>query len=293
MLDQPRLSIMPFLTFYWNCMKASLLILFDIFVIVPANLVVLLNRIFHGRWKYRKFRSAPYLAYPWLWLWRGEAPIVPFIFVGPLLKAFTVGHFKRRLHRLRDEIELSNDLSEDVRSASLQRLDAALERWRTPRLPTLIFTGLLPGLIAVLDWSRRINELSTWLGLTMPTNVGSAIYSWAAKNFSIEAPRKLFRFRVLAHSMFRSHQPTSARKMLRVEGSSRNQHDERVSIWSQLRLIVNLSAASGALRPFALAYGASAVGGGTKPLSRQWRLWLPSALIQTSGFSDRAFRLDD
>jgi hypothetical protein len=34
-------------------------------------------------------------------------------------------------------------------------------------------------------------------------------------------------------------------------------------------------------------------GGGTKPLSRQWRLWLPSALIQTSGFSDRAFRLDD
>src|SRR5215831_15442057 len=61
------------------------------------------GNIFHEYWRYRPF-FLPYLYYAWLYVWRGEPPNFPIVFVRPLLTVFLKWHFEHRLRRLRLEI---------------------------------------------------------------------------------------------------------------------------------------------------------------------------------------------
>jgi len=66
------------------------------------------------------------------------------------------GHFKNRLRRLRLDILLQDGISDATRAALTGRLDAALERWKSPRFATLFFTVLLPGVVvSVPTWNRH------------------------------------------------------------------------------------------------------------------------------------------
>jgi hypothetical protein len=140
-----------------------------LFLIIPVNLVVLIRNIFPGHWRYRPF-FLHHLYYCWIWVWRGEAPTAPFIFVRPLLTIFMKGHFERRLRRLRLEV-LDSELSDATRSALLGRLDAALERWRTPRFAAILYTVVLPAIISLPTWYKQFIDFLVSLGIRMPTDV--------------------------------------------------------------------------------------------------------------------------
>src|SRR5262249_53276946 len=140
-----------------------------VLLIIPVNLVILIRNIFPGHWRYRPF-FLPHLYYCWMWIWRGEAPTIPFIFVRPLLTIFMKGHFERRLRRLRFEI-LDSDLSDTVRSALLGRLDAALERWKSPRFAAIFYNVVLPAIISLPTWYTHFSEFMGSLGIGMPTGM--------------------------------------------------------------------------------------------------------------------------
>jgi len=133
-LDLPLISVMPLLIYLGEVLKFFFFLAVNLFII-PVNLVILIRNFFPGYWKYRPFFLHQF-CYLWLWVWRGEAPIVPLIFVRPLFNAFVKGHFERRLRRLRLEITLHNEISDATRAALVGRLDAALERSKFHRFAT-------------------------------------------------------------------------------------------------------------------------------------------------------------
>jgi hypothetical protein len=137
-----------------------------IFLIIPTNLVILIRNLFPGpRWRYRPF-FLKQLYYVWLWVWRGEAPTTPVIFIRPLLNIFLKEHFARRLRRLRQEIALRDGLADTTRSALTGRLDSALERWAPPRFATLFFTFVVP---AIIWLPEKLTNFVKWLGLSTET----------------------------------------------------------------------------------------------------------------------------
>jgi hypothetical protein len=123
-LDLPLVSFMPLLIFFWSYLKFFFFFIVGLFLIIPTNLVILVRNLFPGHWRYRPFFLS-HLYYVWLWLWRGEAPTAPAIFIRPLLNIFMTGHFDSRLRRLRAEILLRDGLSDATRSALLARLARA------------------------------------------------------------------------------------------------------------------------------------------------------------------------
>jgi hypothetical protein len=178
-LDLPAVSITPFLIFMWANLKFWFFFCAGLFLIIPTNLVILIRNFFPGHWRYRPFFLS-YFYYMWLWIWRGEAPTAPFILVRPLLNVFIKGHFERRLRRLRQEIALHDALSEATRSALTVRLDAALERWKSPGFVTILVTVVIPA-IAYLQTSIEfvkslgINIPSATLGISIPISTGGLL----------------------------------------------------------------------------------------------------------------------
>jgi hypothetical protein len=167
-LDLPLISVTPALVFTWAVMRFYFFFVIGLFLIIPTNLVVLIRNLFPGRWRYRPF-FLRHLYYAWLWVWRGEAPTAPCIFVRPLLSFFMKSHFEGRLRRLRSEILLHEHLSEPKRSELLCRLDRALERWKVPRFKTLFFTAWLPGLFSLPGWYGQFTEFAQSLEIRVPS----------------------------------------------------------------------------------------------------------------------------
>src|SRR5262249_39233899 len=119
-----------------------------------------------GHWRYRPF-FLKHVYYLIVWIWRGEAPTFPFVFVRPLLTAFMKVHFERRLQRLRLEI-LDSEVSDATRSVVLGRIDAALERWKFPRFATVVYTIVLPAIISLPTWYKQFTEFLTSLHISLP-----------------------------------------------------------------------------------------------------------------------------
>ena len=179
-LDLPLVSFMPFLLFFWATIKFSFFLYVGIFLILPVNLVILIRNIFPGHWRYRPFFLS-YLHYVWLWIWRGEVLTAPFVFVRPLFNVFMKGHFERRLRRLRLETLLNDGLSDATRTALINRLDAALERWRTPRFAGLFYTVMFPAILSIPTLYKQFIEFLGSVGIRMPTDV---VVSFISDNVS-------------------------------------------------------------------------------------------------------------
>jgi hypothetical protein len=180
-LDLPVLSFMPFVIFVWEVLKFTFFVYIGVLLIVPVNLVILCRNFlcrncFPGRWRYRPFFLRQ-LYYVWLWTWRGEAATAPLVFIRPMFNIFMRGHFENRLRRLRSEIALQESISDATRTALLARLDAALERWKSPHFVAIFWTVLLPGLLAVPTWSKQITDLLGYFNIHVPINVIAPIVS--------------------------------------------------------------------------------------------------------------------
>jgi hypothetical protein len=174
-LDLPGFSIMPALLFIWAILRFYFFFVIGIFLIVPTNLVILVRNLFPGHWRYRPF-FLPHIYYVLIWLWRGEAPTAPLIFIRPLLNVFMKMHFERRLRRLRLEIVLRDELSDTMRSTLLARVDSALERWKAPRFVAAFFTALLPGIISFPSWYKNSSDALGSLGIqVIPDGVANFI----------------------------------------------------------------------------------------------------------------------
>lgn len=176
-LDQPLLSVMPILINFWEALKFCFFLIVNLFII-PVNFVILIRNFFPGHWKYRPF-FLHQLCYIWLWVWRGEAPMVPLIFIRPLFNAFVKGHFERRLRRLRLEIILHNQISDATRAALVGRLDDALERSKFRRFAA--FLALLPGIVPALAWTKQFTD---FLGMSMPVGTFETFVSKNMSNIS-------------------------------------------------------------------------------------------------------------
>ena len=164
--DLPFISIAPLLIFLWATIRFYFFLYVGIVLIIPTNLVILIRNLFPGRhWRYRPF-FLRHLYYLWLWVWRGEAPTAPLIFIRPLFSIFLKEHFARRLRRLQQEIALRDGLAEATRSALMGRIDSALERWNPPRYATLFYTFVLPAMFWLPD---KFSDFVRWLGLSTET----------------------------------------------------------------------------------------------------------------------------
>jgi len=163
--DLPFLSFMPLLITFWSILKFEFFFFIGLFLIIPTNLVIFIRNLFPGqRWRYRPF-FLRHLYYVWLWITRGEAPTTPGIFVRPLFNLFVKGHFESRLRQLRTEVFLRDGISDATRLALTARLDAALERWKTPRFTAVFFSAVLPGIIAIPGWSKQLTEFMASMGI--------------------------------------------------------------------------------------------------------------------------------
>src|SRR5438046_2468297 len=101
-------------------------------------------------------------------------------FFRPLLSVFVKAHFETRLHRLRLEI-LDSELSDGTRSTLLGRIDAALERWKAPRVTAIVYTVVLPAIISLPSWYKQLVEFLGSLGVRMPTDV---VINFISENMS-------------------------------------------------------------------------------------------------------------
>jgi hypothetical protein len=169
-LDLPLVSVMPALILLWSLLKFEFFFIIGIFAIIPTNLVILIRNLFPGHWRYRPF-FLRHIYYLCLWIWRGEAPTAPLIFIRPMFNLFVKQHFANRLRRLRLEVLLRDGLSDGTRSALLARLDTALERWKTPRFAALFFTVVVPGIISLPSWYKQLIEFLGSFQIQMPTGV--------------------------------------------------------------------------------------------------------------------------
>ena len=175
-LNLPLFSVKPLLIFLWATLRFEFFLIVGLVLIIPTNLIIFIRNLFPGHWRYRPF-FLHHLRYAWLWIWRGEAPTAPFLFIRPLLNVFMKGHFESRLRRLRLEILLNDGLSDATRSALLGRLDAALERWKSPRFAAVFFTVVLPGIISLPTWYQKFNEFMGSFGIRLPTDVAANLTS--------------------------------------------------------------------------------------------------------------------
>jgi hypothetical protein len=181
-IDLPFITITPFLILLWASLRFSFFLYVGIFLIIPTNLVILIRNIFPGpHWRYRPF-FLKHLYYAWLWVWRGEAPLFPVIFIRPLLLIFLKEHFARRLLRLRQEIALRDGLADATRSALMGRLDSVLERWNPPRYATLFYTFVVP---AIFWLPQKLNDFVNWLGLSTETVAISPVALLVLGQFAI------------------------------------------------------------------------------------------------------------
>jgi hypothetical protein len=184
-LDLPLFSFMPLLVCLWSYLKLFFFLIAGFLLIIPVNLVILIRNCFPGHWRYRPFFLS-HLYYVWLWVWRGEAPTVPLIFIRPLMNIFVKEHFGRRLRRLRLEILLRDELSDATRSTLLARLDVALQRWKTPRFNTIFINVLVPGIISFPTWYKQFIDFLGSAGIHMPTDVvGNVISSMSPGQLTI------------------------------------------------------------------------------------------------------------
>lgn len=175
-LDLPLLTLMPFLITLWSSFKFVFFFYVGLLLIVPVNLVILLRNAFPGHWSYRPFFLS-HVYYVLRWIWRGEAPTVPFVFIRPLMNLFMKSHFESRLRRLRLVIVLNDELSDAKRLALLSRLDGALERWKSPRFGALFYTVVLPGVISLPAWYKQLVEFVESFGFRIPTDVFANLIS--------------------------------------------------------------------------------------------------------------------
>jgi hypothetical protein len=131
-LDLPWLSFMPFLIYMWESAKLVFFFYLGLLLLVPVNLIIFVRNFFPGHWRYRPFflRSIYYVC---LWIWRGEAPFPPLVFVRPLFVAYVKGHFETRLRRIKLEVALHDAISDETRKCLMDRLNAALDDWKSPR----------------------------------------------------------------------------------------------------------------------------------------------------------------
>jgi hypothetical protein len=169
-LDLPLISFMPVLISLWAGLRFVFFLYVGLVLIIPTNLVIFLRNRFPGHWRYRPF-FLRHLHYFWLWIWRGEAPTTPSIFIRPFLNIFMKGHFDRRLRRLRSEILLRDELSDATRSALLARLDAALERWKPARFQVFLFSALFPAVFSFPNGWKAWIELLKSLGFQIPADL--------------------------------------------------------------------------------------------------------------------------
>lgn len=176
-LDLPFISVMPLLILFWAISRFYFFLFVGVFLIIPVNLVIAIRNLFPGKWRYRPF-FLRHLYYVGLWVWRGEAPIGPSIFVRPLLIIFMKGHFHTRLKRLRLEILFSDGLSDTARSALLARVDAAIERWKSPQLAAIFTTILLPTIASFPTWYKQVSDFLGMFEVTMPQSL-SANFAYA------------------------------------------------------------------------------------------------------------------
>lgn len=195
-LDLPFITITPLLIFLWAFAKFLFFFLVGILLIVPTNLIVLIKNLLPGEhWRYRPF-FLKYLYYAWVWVWRGEAPIAPSIFVRPLLNIFLKEHFARRLRRLREEIALRDGLTDATRSTLITRLDSALERWNPPRYAALFFSFVVPTMPAIFWLSDKLTDLVERLGSRLPISDLSPgaliVFGWSAVAYVIAIPATAF-----------------------------------------------------------------------------------------------------
>ena len=95
---------------------------------------------------------------------------------------FVKAHFETRLHRLRLEI-LDSELSDGTRSTLLGRIDAALERWKAPRVTAIVYTVVLPAIISLPSWYKQLVEFLGSLGVRMPTDV---VINFISENMSTD-----------------------------------------------------------------------------------------------------------
>ena len=180
-LDLPVVSFRPMLIFIWAALRFDFFLFIGLVLIIPVNLVILIRNIFPGHWRYRPFFLS-HLYYVWLWIWRGEVPTVPLIFFRPLLSIFIKAHFETRLRRLRLEV-LDSELSDGTRSTLLGRLDAALERWKSPRTGAIFYTVILPGIISLPTWYKQLIEFLGSFGVRPLTDV---LVNFISENFSTD-----------------------------------------------------------------------------------------------------------
>ena len=179
-LDLPFVTITPLLIFGWASLKFTFFLFVGIFLIIPTNLIILIRNLFPGEhWRYRPF-FLKHLYYAWLWVWHGEAPTAPTIFIRPLLNIFLKEHFGRRLRRLRQEIVLRDGLADATRSTLTGRLDSALEQWSPPRYATLFFSFVVPAILYLPTLSDKLTHFVEWLGFRLPTEYAATLLSQAS-----------------------------------------------------------------------------------------------------------------
>jgi hypothetical protein len=106
-----------------------------------------------------------HIYYARLWVWRGEVPSAPLLFIRPVLNIFLKEHFASRLRRLRQKIVLYDGLTDASRSALVGRLDSALERWKPSRFGTLRLTVLWTAIISLPAWSKQLTDFLGWMGI--------------------------------------------------------------------------------------------------------------------------------
>jgi len=175
----PFISAMPLLISIWNVLKFEFFLIVGLLLIIPVNAVIFIRNLFPGRWRYRPFFLS-HLRYMWRWIFRGEAPTTPFIFIRPLFNVFVKGHFEKRLRTLREVVFLHDGLSDATRSALVGRIDVALERWKTPRFAGIFFSAVLPAIITAPSAYREFVDFMGLAGFSMPTDQVLRFFSWAA-----------------------------------------------------------------------------------------------------------------
>ena len=165
-LALPPVSLVPFFLYFWNYLKFTFLLVADVYLIVPLNLVVFLRNIFPGKWRYRSF-SWRYIKYGIMWIWRGEL-LIPSIYIRPLTGMLLRMHYRKNFLLLRRHILLDDEIIENERGALIATIDTACRQWKTPRIMAITFTYVLPSATMLIE-IYRFFEIGKFLDVgTMP-----------------------------------------------------------------------------------------------------------------------------
>jgi hypothetical protein len=71
-----------------------------------------------------------------------------------------------------------------TRSAVMGRIDAALERWKSPRFATIVYTVVLPAIISLPTWHKQLTEFLGSLEIRLPTDL---VVKFIANNVSTDS----------------------------------------------------------------------------------------------------------